>query len=482
MQEGKMVEIKSFVAGQWLEGEVVNDENPSNLKEPAALAHLADMSVAEKAVDAARSALDSWKKLPAPSRGEILLKAARLLEERAEEIGKDMALEEGKTVAEGIGETKRAANILKYYAGQTLEPDGEIYPSASPITFLFARREPVGVVLAISPWNFPIAIPGWKIAPALAYGNTVIWKPAEIVPLTSYHFLKALIDAGIPTGVLNMVIGKGSTVGDYLVEHPGVNAISFTGSNKVGRSILVKAAERNKKVQLEMGGKNPAIVFADADLDLAAEMVARGAFMSAGQKCTATSRVLVQREVVEKFIQKLTEKATTWPVGNALDPNTKVGPLASQEQYNKVKSYLDLAAEEGASFVAGRKMDAPDPGYFAPLTVLTDVSERSRLWREEIFGPVAIIRPFEDYEEAVNFANDTEFGLVSSVFTTNLKTAIRFSQDVQTGVVKVNQETAGLEYQVPFGGMKESSSGSREQGKVARDFYTQWKTVYVDLP
>src|SRR6202163_1722493 len=289
------VELRSFVGGSWQAGgRPSQDRNPAQPSEVVGEVHQADARLASQAVDAGAAAFPAGRSRPAPARGDILRKAADLLDQRAPDIGRDLTREEGKTLVEGIGETRRAVQIFRYYAGQTLEPDGETYPSHTPGLFLYARREPIGVVSAITPWNFPIAIPAWKIAPALAYGNAVVWKPAELVPLTAVHLLQALVDAGLPDGVLNLVLGKGSEVGDVLVTHPAVHAITFTGSNSVGRALQKKATDKGKKVQLELGGKNPAVVLADADLDLAAEHVARGAFLSAGQKCTATSRVIVQ--------------------------------------------------------------------------------------------------------------------------------------------------------------------------------------------
>jgi aldehyde dehydrogenase (NAD+) len=310
----------------------------------------------------------------------------------------------------------------------------------------------------------------------------VVWKPAEIVPLTATHLLRALIDAGLPPGVLNLVVGKGSEVGDTLVTHEAVDAITFTGSNSVGRRLQLKATERGKKVQLELGGKNPAVVLADADLDHAAEHVARGAFLSAGQKCTATSRVIVEAPALDAFQERLVALATSWKLGDPLDAATRVGPLASEAQLETVSGYLEQGARDGARVLAGgrRATDLGD-GYYVPPTVLAGLSPESKVVREEIFGPVAAVIPAAGYAEAVALANDTPFGLTSSLFTRDLGKALRFAADIRTGVVKINQESAGLEFQVPFGGMKDSSSGSREQGKAAREFFTQWKTVYLDL-
>jgi aldehyde dehydrogenase (NAD+) len=472
----------SLVGGRARQGEEsVADINPAAPAERVATVSLAGAELAAEAVGAAASAFPRWRETPPPARGDVLRRAADLVDERADEIGRDLAREEGKTLVEAIGETRRAAAILRYYAGQTLEPDGETYASHSALTFLYARREPLGVVTAITPWNFPIAIPAWKIAPALAFGNTVVWKPAEIVPLTSTHFATALFDAGLPDGVLNLVLGRGSVVGDTLVTHDRVDAITFTGSNAVGRSLQLKATEARKKVQLELGGKNPAVVLADADLELAAEHVARGAFLCAGQKCTATSRVIVERPVFDEFGERLAALARSWPVGDPLDEETKIGPLSSQSQLETVAGYLELAEREAARVLAGGGR-GDGTGYFVEPTVLADLPATSRVVREEIFGPVAALLPAGAFGEAVALANDTPFGLTAALFTRDLGKALRFAREVRAGVVKVNQESAGLEFHAPFGGMGQSSSGSREQGKVARDFFTQWKTVYLDAP
>ncbi len=476
--------LHSIVAGAPREGdEHVLDINPARPDEVLAEVRLASPSIAAEAADAAAAAFPAWRDEPPPRRGEILRRAADVLESRSAEIGLDLAREEGKTVREGVGETLRAVAILRYFSGQTLEPDGETYPSHSPHTFLYARREPLGPIAAITPWNFPIAIPAWKIAPALAFGNTVVWKPAEIVPLTATHFVNALYEAGLPEGVLNLVLGRGSVIGDAVVGHPKIAAVTFTGSNAVGRAIERVATEAGKKTQLELGGKNPAVVLADADLGLAAEHVARGAYLSAGQKCTATSRVIVEQPVFEELAERLSAHARAWRLGDPVDEQTQVGPLASEAQLETVGGYLDLARSEGATFLAGggRAVEL-GPGFFMRPTVIADLRPASRVLREEIFGPVAALVPASSYEDAIALANDTPFGLAAGVFTRNLELALRFAREVRAGVVKVNQETAGIEFQVPFGGMGSSSSGSREQGKVARDFFTQWKTVYLDTP
>ena len=476
------VELRSYVGGKWQDGgRPSQDRNPAQPSEVVGDVRQADAPLAAQAVEAAAAAFPAWRSLPPPARGDILRKAADFLEQRAPDVGRDLTREEGKTLAEGIGETRRAVQILRYFAGQTLEPDGETYPSHTPGTFLYARREPIGVVSAITPWNFPIAIPAWKIAPALAYGNAVVWKPAELVPLTAVHLLQALVDAGLPAGVLNLVLGKGSEVGDVLVTHAAVHAITFTGSNSVGRALQKKATEKGKKVQLELGGKNPAVVLADADLDLAAEHVARGAFLSAGQKCTATSRVIVEAPVLRGFQERLVALAEGWKLGDPLDSDTRVGPLVSADQLKTVTDYLEIAVHEGGRMLAGGSRAADlGEGYYVQPTVIANIGPQSRVVREEIFGPVAALLPAGSYEEAIQLANDTLYGLSASVFTNDLTRALRFADEIHAGVVKVNQESAGIEFQVPFGGMQDSSSGSREQGKAAREFFAQWKTVYMD--
>ncbi len=473
--------LQSYIGGEWKEGgRVGQDISPANPGEVVAEVSSGDAALAATAVEAARGAFAAWRAMPAPSRGEILRKAAEILDARAAAVGRDLTREEGKTLAEGIGETKRAVAILRYFAGQTLEPDGETYPSNFAGTFLFARREPAGVVAAITPWNFPIAIPAWKIAPALAYGNTVVWKPAEIVPLTAVHFLTALVEAGLPPGVLNLVLGKGSEVGSVLTTHPDMDAVTFTGSNSVGRALQAEAIKHGKKVQLELGGKNPAVVLADANLDHAAEHVARGAFLSAGEKCTATSRVIVEESVLKEFQDRLVAIAEGWKLGDPLDTATRVGPVVSEDQLKTVAGYLAIGAREGTMLAGGGRADDLGDGYFVRPTVIGGLAPDSRVVREEIFGPVVALLAAKDYDAAVAMANDTPYGLTSSLFTTDLTRALRFANEIHTGVVKINQESAGLEYQVPFGGMKESSSGTREQGKAAKEFFTQWKTVYMD--
>jgi alpha-ketoglutaric semialdehyde dehydrogenase len=477
-------ELWSVIDGRPRPGtERVADVNPARPSDVLAETLLADAAIAAEAVDAARAAFRSWSSAGPGDRADVLRRAGDRLEAGAEEIGRELAREEGKTLAEAVGETRRAAAIFRYYAGQAFEPDGEVYPSANPTTLLYSRREPLGVVVALTPWNFPLAIPAWKLAPALAFGNVVVWKPAELVPLTSLRLFDALVEAGLPAGVLNLVLGRGSVVGETLVTHPEVDAVTFTGSNAVGREVQAAAVALGKKVQLELGGKNPAIVLADADLELAAEQVARGAFLSAGQKCTATSRVIAERPVLDELSERLSAIARSWKLGDPLDADTQVGPLVSEERLRDVLGYLETANREGADVRAGgaRAVGAGEGWYVEP-TVLAGVRPESTVARDEIFGPVAALVPAANLDEALALANDTPFGLTASLFTRDLGKALRFAREIRAGVVKVNQETAGLEFHVPFGGMKQSSSGSREQGKAAREFFTEWKTVYIEPP
>ena len=477
-------ELASFVAGEWRRGTAEGtDTNPARPSEILASVRLADARVAVDAVLAAGAALPGWAGLPAPSRGEILRAAGDILDTRAENIGRDLTREEGKTIGEAVREVRWAANILRYHAAQTLDPDGETLPSTRPTTHVFTKREPLGVITAITPWNFPVSIPAWKISPALAFGNTVVWKPAEIVPLSAVHFLSALVDAGLPAGVLDLVLGRSADVGDVIASHPGVNGVSFTGSTAVGRAIQARATSAGKKVQLEMGGKNPLIVLADADLDLAAEATARGAFMSCGQKCTSTGRVIVERSVLAGFLDRLTARADAMKLGDPLEADTVLGPVSSGEQRSKVLGFIERARAEGAKTVtAEARPGSPADGYFVRPSVLVDVRPEQEVARDEVFGPVAPVIAVGSYEEAIAIANDTRYGLTASLFTTDLRRAMRFTRESQAGVVLVNQETAGVEYYAPFGGVKDSGAGSRERGNSARDFNTELKTVYVNFP
>jgi aldehyde dehydrogenase (NAD+) len=457
--------------------------NPANTAETLGSFPMASRADAARAVEAAARAFPIWAKMPMPRRGEILHRAANLLEARADEVAEALTREEGKTLAESKGEVGRGVSLFRYYAGETMQPIGEVYPSASASTLLYAEHVPLGVVALITPWNFPIAIPAWKIAPALAYGNTVVFKPAELTPLTAWHLVDVLEKAGLPPGVLNLVNGQGSQAGQELVENPHVKAISFTGSNEVGARIATRATARGAKIQLEMGGTNPVVVLADADLEKAVELTVAGAMLSSGQKCTATSRAIVQQEVLSEFRDRLVARIESLKVGDGMKVDTYLGPLISAEAERAVLHYVEVGKAEGARLLTGGvklRGEDYDSGYFVAPTVFDGVGPGMRIAQEEIFGPVVGLIEARDFDEAVQQANHTRFGLSASVFTRDLNLALRFAREIEAGVAHVNSQTAGAEPQVPFGGFKSSSSGSREQGKAAREFFTQTKTVYLD--
>jgi aldehyde dehydrogenase (NAD+) len=478
----------NYIGGEWqgATGGATNpDVNPARTDEVVAVFPSAGREDAARAAEAAARAFPGWTRTPAPKRGEILLKAAALLEQRLDEVAEALTLEEGKTLAESKGEVARGVSLLRYYAGEALQPTGEMYPSASPTTVLYAERVPLGPVALITPWNFPVAIPTWKIAPALVFGNTVVFKPAELTPLTAWHLTDVLAKAGLPPGVLNLVVGKGSQVGQALVESPHIKAISFTGSNTVGTRLAAQCVERGIKFQLEMGGKNPVVVLADADLDKAVDLTIAGAMLSTGQKCTATSRVIVQREVAAGFRDRLAAKVSALKVGDGMKSDTYMGPLVSADAQKTVLEYIEVGKSEGARLVAGgKKLEGGefDRGFFVAPTVFDGVNPDMRIAQEEIFGPVVGVLEAKNFDEAVALANQTRFGLSASVVTRDLGLAMRFVREIDAGIVHVNSQTAGAEPQVPFGGFKHSSSGTREQGKAAREFFTQIKTVYLDPP
>jgi alpha-ketoglutaric semialdehyde dehydrogenase len=473
-----------LINGEWVAPEATYEvRNPARPSEVVGEFARAGPEHVDAAYRAARDALAGWRRTPAIQRGEILDRAAQLLAERTEDLATAFTREEGKTIAETRVEVARGAQILRYYAGETAQPRGEVHPSGFSGRFLYSVREPLGVVCLITPWNFPVAIPLWKIAPALAYGNTVVWKPATITPGCAVGVAEALRDAGVPEGVLNLVTGPASAIGGSLTDHEEVDGISFTGSLEIGRQIQLRAIERGVKVQLELGGKNPVVVLPDADLDQAVEQTVRGAMMSAGQKCTATSRAILVGDGAERFVPRLLERVRALRVGDPLRADVDVGPLASAEQLESVLGYLDVARQEGHELaVGGRRLEEEGEGYFVEPTVYLDVDPASRIGREEIFGPVLGVLRAASLGEALEIANSVEFGLSASIFTRDIREAFQFIDAVEAGVVHVNSETAGAEPQVPFGGVKASSSHSREQGKAAAEFYTRLKTVYLDMP
>jgi len=472
-----------LIGGDWLAGQnLTPDINPSNLNEVVGEFPRGSAEIVDQAVAAARAAQPGWNALSIQRRHDILFRAGDLLLARKDEIGRILSREEGKTLAEGIGETVRAGQLFQFFAGELLRLTGDSIRSLRDNVDIEVVREPVGVVGMITPWNYPIAIPAWKIAPALAYGNTVVVKPAELVPATAAHLLQALLDAGLPGGVVNLVFGTGREVGEAIVNHPDVDAISFTGSVATGRRIAAAAVAGNpmKKLQLELGGKNPLVVLDDADFENAVATAVNGAFYSTGQRCTASSRLIVTEGIHDKFVAEVTKRMLALKVGDALDPSTEIGPAVDERQLAQNLSYIEIGQKEGAKLLAGgKKLERSNPGCFFQPAIFTEVSNNSRLAREEVFGPVAAVIRVKNYDEALAVANDTEFGLSSGICTTSLKYASHFKRNSKSGMSFVNLPTAGVDYHVPFGGRRSSSYGSREQGRYAVEFYTSVKTNYT---
>jgi aldehyde dehydrogenase (NAD+) len=486
MEQWKTGPFRNYIDGNWVDasnGSRRIDENPGNLREELAVFPSATREDAARAIDAARKAFPAWAKTPSVKRGDFLHKAANWVDARLDEIAEALTREEGKTFAESKGEVSRGVSILRYYAGECMQPSGEVYPSSNSATLLYADRVPLGVIGLITPWNFPIAIPVWKIAPALAYGNALVFKPAELTPLTAWYIVKGFEESGLPPGVLNLVVGGGSQAGQEIVENTAVKAVSFTGSNEVGRRIGAQVVARGGKAQLEMGGKNPIVILNDADIARAVELTVQGAMLSTGQKCTATSRAIVVRDVAGSFRDALEARVRQLRVGDGMKPGVYMGPLVSADAEKTVLSFIEIGKQEGARLVSGGEKfrgDEYEHGYFVRPTVFDRVTPDMRIAQEEIFGPVVGIIEARDVDDAITIANHTRFGLSASVVTRDLNLALRFTREIEAGLVHINSMTAGAEPQVPFGGFKDSSSGSREQGKAAREFFTQWKTVYMD--
>jgi aldehyde dehydrogenase (NAD+) len=411
-----------------------------------------------------------------------LREAADILESRVDEVARGLMREEGKSLPEAKGETLRGVTILRYCAAQTMLPDGDVIPSAGAATFLYTRRIPVGVCALITPWNFPIAIPIWKAAPALAFGNTVVLKPSELAPLTAFNIAGVFEEAGLPPGVFNVIFGQGARFGETLTTHAGVSAVSFTGSVKTGKVIAAQAVGAGKKYQLEMGGKNAAVVLADADIDQAVNLTIQGAFKSAGEKCTATSRAILHADIYDEFSRRLVEKTKALKVGPGDDVSAYLGPVISEQARTNILAAVDEARRAGTQMLCGGPLDDPalTNGFYVAPTVFGDVSPDSRIAREEVFGPVLCLMRATTFDHAVALLNGVEYGLSASLFTRDLNAAMQFAERAQAGMIRINGETAGVEPQAPFGGTKASSSWSREQGLAARDFFTQTKTISVD--
>jgi acyl-CoA reductase-like NAD-dependent aldehyde dehydrogenase len=473
----------NLIAGQWLAGtSYTPNTNPSNLGDVIGDYTRASAAQLDEAVQAARAAFPGWSTSGIQARADALDKIGTEILARREELGTLLAREEGKTKPEGIGEATRAGNIFKFFAGECLRLTGEVVPSVRPGISVEVTREPVGVIGIITPWNFPIAIPAWKIAPALAYGNCVVFKPADLVPGCAWAIAEIISRSGIPAGVFNLVMGRGSVIGDPLVNHPGIDAISFTGSQSVGGRIALQCAANLKKVQLEMGGKNPQVILDDADLAQAAELSVQSAFFSTGQRCTASSRLIVTDGIYPRFVEAMKIRMATLKVGDALQAGIDIGPVSSLSQLEQDLNYVDIGQAEGGVLVAGgKRLKLSADGFYMTPALLTDTTAAMRINREEVFGPVASIIRVKDYEEALFEANNTPFGLSAGIATSSLKYATHFKRHSQVGMVMVNLPTAGVDYHVPFGGRKGSSYGSREQGRYAQEFFTTVKTAYVGV-
>ena len=454
--------------------------NPSNTKEVVAKFPDGSPEDVNKAVEAARTAFPGWAASTPEVRADILDKAGALIIERKEAIGKLLAREEGKTLPEAMGETVRAGRIFKYFAGEALRRHGQNLDSVRPGVEIQTYREALGVYGMITPWNFPIAIPAWKMAPALAFGNTVVLKPANPTPATAHALVSILHEAGAPAGVVNMVLGRG-IVGDALSKHPDVNGVSFTGSQTVGSKVALAAVSRQARVQMEMGGKNPLVVMDDAEFDRAVQIAVDGGYFATGQRCTASSRVFVQAGIHDKFIAAVAERAKALKVGDALDPSTQMGPAVTDSQLAGNLKYVDIALKEGGRLLAGgaEPLKLANEGYYMSPTLIVDTKASDTINQEEVFGPVVSVVKFNTYEEALELCNAGNFGLSAGIVTTSLKHARHFQRNVKAGMVMINLPTAGVDYHVPFGGRKGSSYGPREQGRYAAEFFTTVKTAYT---
>ncbi|MEM9145942.1 MAG: aldehyde dehydrogenase family protein [Pseudomonadota bacterium] len=454
--------------------------NPSDTGD--VIAHHAEAGAAEakRAIAAARNAAHGWARSGPLERQGVLARAAAELSARREELGRLLSREEGKTLAEGTAETTRAAQILDFFAGEAIRLQGQTGPSVRPGIEVAVTREPIGVVGLITPWNFPLAIPAWKLAPALAHGNTVVFKPAELVPGCAWALADILIRAGLPAGVLNLVTGPGSTVGQAILDSAEVDAISFTGSFATGRRVAEASARHMRRVQLEMGGKNPLVILDDADLDIAVDCAVQGAFFSTGQRCTASSRLIVTQGIHNRFVEAVVDRMRALRVDDALAEGTEIGPVVDERQLASNLGWIDTARAEGGNLRwGGERLSRSRPGHYMAPALFTDTTAAMRINREEVFGPVASVIRVRDYDEALHVANDTEFGLSAGICTTSLKHASHFRREAEAGMVMVNLPTAGVDFHVPFGGRKGSSLGPREQGAYAAEFYTTVKTAYT---
>ena len=473
--------FKNFIAGEWVDGDGASPNiNPSNTGDVVGDYVRAGKAQANDAIAAAKAVFPKWSHSTPQERHDVLLKISTEILARKDELGRLLAREEGKTLPEGIGEVARAGQIFDFFAGEALRLSGERLASVRPGVEVEITRDPIGVVGLITPWNFPIAIPAWKIAPALCYGNCVVFKPADLVPGSAHALSDIISRSGLPQGVFNLVMGRGSTVGEAFLTHKDVAAISFTGSAATGRKVAQACIDRFAKFQLEMSGKNPLIVLDDADLKIAVEVAVQGSFFSTGQRCTASSRLIVTEGIHDRFVAALVERTNGLVVDDALKAGTHIGPVVDQSQLDKDLEYVAIGQKEGARLAAGGEVQKRDtPGFYLAPAIFTEARADMRIVREEIFGPIAAVVRVKDYDEALATANDSEFGLSSGICTTSLKHASHFKRNAEAGMVMVNLATAGVDYHVPFGGRKGSSYGPREQGRYAAEFYTSVKTAYT---
>jgi acyl-CoA reductase-like NAD-dependent aldehyde dehydrogenase len=472
--------FKNLIAGEWVGDTGSENINPSNTADVIGVYAQAGAKEANDAIAAAKAALPAWSRSGLLERHSILSKTAHEILARKEELGRLLSREEGKTLPEGIGEVTRAAQIFEFFAGEALRLNGEIVPSVRPGVGVEITREAVGVVGIITPWNFPIAIPSWKIAPALVHGNTVVIKPADLVPGSTWAIVDILHRAGLPKGVLNLVMGRGSVVGQAMLDSSDIDALTFTGSTNTGLRVAQASVKVMRKFQLEMGGKNPTVVLDDADLKVAVESVTNSAFFSTGQRCTASSRVIVTEGIHDKFLAAMAERVRGLKVDDALKAGTDIGPVVDASQLKQDVDYIAIGKAEGAKLIAGGEVVERDTkGFYLQPTIFAEATNQMRISREEIFGPVLSVIRVKDYDEALATANDTEFGLSAGIVTTSLKHATHFKRNVEAGMVMVNVPTAGVDFHVPFGGRKASSYGPKEQGTYAKDFFTQLKIAYT---
>lgn len=478
---------KNFINGEWVEsksGETFANVNPANTDEVLGLFQKSNQDDVNRAIEAAAEAFKSWRLVPAPKRGEILYRVARRLEAQKEEISRDMTREMGKVIAETRGDTQEAIDMTYYMAGEGRRLYGMTTPSELKNKFNMTIRQPLGVCSFITPWNFPIAIPSWKMMPALICGNTIVIKPATDTPLSVVHLMRACHEEGVPAGVINMVTGSGGAVGYPMTQHKEVRVVSFTGSTEVGRTIATACAPAFKHTCLEMGGKNVEIVMDDAKLDLAIDGAIWGAFGTTGQRCTATSRLIVHKDRYDEVVEMMVKRAQQIKVGNGLDESMQMGPSINEEQMNTVLSYIDIAKKEGCNLVSGGARltgSAYDKGWFVQPTIFADIQQNHTIWKEEIFGPVLSIAKFDNFDQAIEMANDTPYGLSASIYTQDINKAYRAMRDVNTGLFYVNAPTIGAETHTPFGGTKETGNGHREASEAALDVYSEWKSVAVDF-